>query len=537
MFRKTSRLAFCVAAVVTLALIFGCGENNDPTETSTAGSLAILAAPESMETPWSLSGPAGFTDSGTSTRRVNDLSPGTYTLTWEPVTGWVRPWPTTQTITIESNDDVVVMGEFRTNVPSTVIIDGRPDDSGASWTLRGSEGLIISGTGDQTLTDVDAGHYEVTWETPAGWLNTGPPSVGSEVFGEELTLSTLFAADVETPEGYEYVPASVFTMGSPVGEWGHGLDEIEHEVTLSRDIMMAAYEITVIDFQNQLIWAIDNGYVSIDTTITSTQAGADTSVTITDLLDESGYEVIDFGLINIGFNPSRYNPDDLNENQRSWGFTEPELPNRPITGITWFTAVIYCDWLSLEQGLTRAYNHISWECNGGDPYAAEGYRLPTEAEWEAAARAGSITGFTNGPVLSPVCDDANLNLVGWHCGIATFNVGQKNPNAWGLYDMHGNAWEWCQDWWVAYPDGAVTDPLGEEVNPDQAAQIIANPSPWTPFEDLPLGAGLKADGDPKALRGGSVLSFSAICRSANRSGYDPYWTTSVIGIRPVRTIQ
>lgn len=135
------------------------------------------------------------------------------------------------------------------------------------------------------------------------------------------------------------------------------------------------------------------------------------------------------------------------------------------------------------------------------------YRLPTEAEWEYACRADSTTKF---------CFGDSSGLIGnyaWYTGNAdgagedyAHRVGTKNPNAWGLYDMHGNVWEWCQDWKHTYPSGHVTDPTGP------------------------------SSGSRRVFRGGSWGNGPLGCRSADRLGYPPRGKSGYVGFRLIRTL-
>ncbi len=136
--------------------------------------------------------------------------------------------------------------------------------------------------------------------------------------------------------------------------------------------------------------------------------------------------------------------------------------NCPVENVSWFDAIGYMNKLSEREGLERCY-----ESDGRfKGLRCTGYRLPTEAEWEYAARAGT-TGARYG----------SLDSVGWYSGNSggrTQAVGQKTPNAWGLYDMLGNVYEWVQDWYGAYPSGAVVDPLG----PYSGARRVGRGGDW-----------------------------------------------------------
>jgi formylglycine-generating enzyme required for sulfatase activity len=137
------------------------------------------------------------------------------------------------------------------------------------------------------------------------------------------------------------------------------------------------------------------------------------------------------------------------------------------------------------------------------------YRLPTEAEWEYAARAGSTTAFANGEISELQCgNDPNLSAIGWYCGNSgqsfdrsIYPVAQKNPNGWGLFDMHGNVSEWCGDWYGDYPSGPVIDPTG------------------------PLS------GSYRVIRGGSYHRHAGDCRSAVRNWWNPVKPNGEVGFR------
>lgn len=167
---------------------------------------------------------------------------------------------------------------------------------------------------------------------------------------------------------------------------------------------------------------------------------------------------------------------------------------RAISSVSWFDATNYC-WKLTQRELAA-----------GRIPAGSQYRLPTEAEWECATRAGTTTRFSFGDDLTY----ASVTNYAWfldlgHPDLIVHPVGQKLPNPWGLYDVHGNVWEWCQDWYSDQQGGVLTDPTGPASSPNGT----------------------------KVIRGGAYDYPNSSCRSASRFFRFPLMPDSDVGFRVV----
>ena len=183
----------------------------------------------------------------------------------------------------------------------------------------------------------------------------------------------------------------------------------------------------------------------------------------------------------IGANPSHFKGND----------------NLPVEQVTWWDAVKYCIALSVKAGLQPCYNETTGYCD----FTKSGFRLPSEAEWEYACRAGTTTAYNLGNF------ESDLSSAGWYSSnsfLSTHSVGGKIPNAWGIYDMHGNLWEWCNDWFGDYSSGNATNPMGAKY------------------------------GAYRILRGGSWSTLPYYCRSTYRDYSTPTMKDKYIGFRVVR---
>ncbi|MBN2289438.1 MAG: formylglycine-generating enzyme family protein [Candidatus Glassbacteria bacterium] len=141
-------------------------------------------------------------------------------------------------------------------------------------------------------------------------------------------------------------------------------------------------------------------------------------------------------------------------------------PDYPVERVGWYEAALYCNLLSEAAGLEQCYDTTTWSCD----FSRNGFRLPTEAEWVYACRAGTTTKYYTGDTESDLARAAwysENSLSGTHPG------GQREPNAFGLYDMFGNVAEWCNDWFdmFYYQTSPAQDPTGIET-PNIPGKVI-----------------------------------------------------------------
>lgn len=307
--------------------------------------------------------------------------------------------------------------------------------------------LTACGSGGQNEPQTEAA--DTIWQSEQ-------ESRGTDVASEEAAKNNEEQETVEAvsvPEDFLLMTGGTFLMGSPESEGWRSEDEVQHSVTLN-DFYMAAHEVTQAEYQSVM-----------------------------------------------GENPSNFSGEDL-----------------PVETISWMEAIAYCNKRSEAEGLMPAYEingqEVSW--NRG----ADGYRLPTEAEWEYACRAGTETPFhTETSISAEECNywghypylieenyfnQQNLETRPGVYRETTVAVGSFAPNAWGLYDMHGNVGEWVWDYYGAY---GTTD------------------------TENPAGA---VTGTRRVYRGGGWNDFAKNLRSAYRAAMPQDNASAAVGLRLVR---
>jgi formylglycine-generating enzyme required for sulfatase activity len=264
------------------------------------------------------------------------------------------------------------------------------------------------------------------------------------------------------------IPAGEFRMGSPASEEGHSDVEVQRKVRITRPFWLGRHEVTVGQFR-QFVEA--TGYRTT--------------------LEETGGS-------GFGYDPAAKAIEILPKfNWKNTGFGNDD---HPVVNLSWDDSQAFCAWLSKKEDAT--------------------YRLPTEAEWEYACRAGTTTRYSTGEAEESLKGYANVSdaaflakypdaswSLEWNDGHPfTAPVGSLKPNAWGLHDMHGNAWEWCSDWYQ--PDYHRVSPVEDPRGPKT--------------------------GEKRIVRGGAFTNRLRYVRSADRNADRPGYRYNFTGFRIVR---
>jgi formylglycine-generating enzyme required for sulfatase activity len=409
------------------------------------------------------------------------------TITWDAGADWSGQYTTKMRFKVIADDgnsaptisdiaDQTINKDGNTGEQSFTISDVQTDASS----------LMLSGSSSNTILVPNAdlvfggsGTNRTIKVTPVSG-QTGTATITVTVSNGSLSTSDAFLLTVSStgPAGMALIPQGSYTMGNSVVTDTNITNAPTRTVTLDA-FYMGKYEVTKAEWDEVRIWGLSNGY--------------------TDLAAGSG-----------------------------------KASNHPVQSITWYMMVKWCNARSQKEGLTPAYYTDDAQTtiyktgnvdvtNAQVKWSASGYRLPTEAEWEKAAR-GGLSGkrFPWGDTISH--SQANYvalsyysyDLSGWvnnyHPTYATGSkpytspVGSFGANGYGLYDMSGNVCEWCWDWYGTYTEGSQTNPLGF------------------------------AFGSYRVHRGGGWHgSIGGYCRVAFRLGINPWYWYDDVGFRVVRS--
>jgi formylglycine-generating enzyme required for sulfatase activity len=270
------------------------------------------------------------------------------------------------------------------------------------------------------IDDVETGKVSVEMRYAGGKTETSTADVAKN------TVTAVTFTYVERPKATEsmvLVEGGTFQMGTTDAS-RHPSERPAHLVTVS-SFLMGKYEVTVGEFRR---------FVEETSYATSAEGGG-------------GAEVFW-----VGKTPER-------KKDASWKNPYfPQTERNPVVCVSWVDAAAYCNWLSGAEGLAEFYR-INADGTVAVNWSANGYRLPTEAEWEYAARGGKKG---QGTSFSGSNDMGEAAWYDANSGGSTHTVGTKKPNELGLYDMSGNVGEWCNDWFAGYTESTQTDPRGPQ---------------------------------------------------------------------------
>ena len=341
-------------------------------------------------------------------------------------------------------------------------------------------------------------------ECPSADL-TGDCFVDLEDFA--LMANQWLTTDLSVPDDMVYIPDGEFDMGDHHGN-GSSDERPVHAVLLDA-FFMSRFETTNQQYCDYLNSAYP-AQLKVDGGIVYASSDGSNSYPYCNMHSYAPNSQIDFNDVSGTFSV------------RTKGQPPRDMSDDPMIQVSWYGSVAYCNWRSSEEGYEACYNLSTWECD----FSKNGYRLPTEAEWEYAARGGEHNPYYRFPWGDTVNHDytnytANSSVYfydtspyttdtshpNWNDGISPYTsvIGSFSANGYGLYDMAGNTWTWCNDWY----DSGYYD--------------------ISPY-DNPQGSAGTSD---RVVRGGGWINFAFHCRVANRGLETPAHRNNNFGFRLV----